>query len=106
MVEVKAIIRREKFDLVKQQLAEKGFNGLTHWHVMGRGKQKGVVIDGVCYDELPKEMVYLVVQDEDKTEVVTTIIHTAKTLPKGKAGDGRIFVRRIDESYTISTQLM
>lgn len=45
MVEIKAIIRREKVAIVKQKLAEKGFYGLTYWHVMGRGKQRGVVID-------------------------------------------------------------
>lgn len=106
MIEIKAIIRREKVELVKQKLSEQGFAGLTHWHVMGRGKQKGVVIDGFCYDELPKEMIYIVVHDEDKTAVVTTIINISKTPPKGKAGDGRIFVNHIDEGYTISTQLL
>ena len=52
MIEIKAIIRREKVELVKQKLSEQGFAGLTDWHVMGRGKQKGVVIDGFCYDEI------------------------------------------------------
>ena len=106
MVEIKAIIRREKVAIVKQKLAEKGFYGLTHWHVMGRGKQRGVVIDEVRYDELPKEMLYIVVHDEHKTEVITTIIHSASIENRGKPGDGRIFVTKIDEGYTISDQLL
>lgn len=108
MVEIKAIIRREKVAIVKQALADKGFYGLTHWHVMGRGKQRGVVIDEVRYDELPKEMLYIVVHDEHKTAVITTIIHAARMAgkDKGKPGDGRIFVTHLDEGYTISDQLL
>lgn len=106
MMEIKAIIRRECLKALKEALAERGFYGLTHWPVSGRGKQRGVVVNGVAYDELPKEMVYIVVHDEHKTEVITTIIAMCQTKPKGIAGDGRIFINHLDEGYTISQQLL
>ena len=106
MIEIKAIIRRERLKALKDALAERGFYGLTHWPVSGRGKQHGVTVNGVVYDELPKEMVYIVVHDEHKTAVVTTIIAICQTQPKGTAGDGRIFITRLDEGYTISEQLL
>ena len=106
MIEIKAIIRRERLQIVKEKLAEKGNYGLTHWHVMGRGKQRGVKIEGVQYDELPKEMLYIVVHDEHKTEVLMTIIHASRLNERGNPGDGRIFITNIDEGYTISDQLL
>jgi nitrogen regulatory protein PII 1 len=106
VVEIRAIIRREKVNAVKQELEKIGINGLTHWHVMGRGKQKGIELEGINYDELPKEIVYIVAEDKDKTNIVTIIINTAKTQPKGKAGDGRIFIVNLSEVYTISQQLV
>lgn len=106
MIEIKAIVRREKVEEIKKGLSEVGVNGFTHWHVMGHGRQKGILIDGVHYDELPKEFIYLVVSDEKKTEVVTTIIRIAKTQKNGKAGDGRIFVNYINEAYTISQRAL
>ncbi len=106
MVEIKAIIRRERVDAVKENLAKLGLYGLTHWHVTGRGKQRGVVIDDVVYDELPKEMLYIVVHDEHKTNVITAIIHGARDGVRGRPGDGRIFVHTLDEGYTISDQLI
>ena len=106
MVEIHAIIRREKLEDVKKGLAEAGVNGCTHWHVMGHGKQNGIVIDDVHYDELPKEMLYVVVDDTKKNDVVTAIIQRAKTKSGGRAGDGRIFVNYIKEAYTISQRAL
>jgi nitrogen regulatory protein PII 1 len=34
--------------------------------VSGRGKQRGVKIGDVTYDEIPKEMLFFVVPDNDK----------------------------------------
>lgn len=106
MMEIRAIIRRECLNALKDGLAEKGLYGLTHWPVVGRGKQRGVVVNGVSYDELPKEMVYIVVHDDHKTEVIQTIISACQTKPKETPGDGRIFINRLDEGYTISQQLL
>ena len=45
----------------------------------------------------------MVVKDEDQEIVVNTIIKAARTNPKGAFGDGKIFVSKVEESYTIST---
>jgi nitrogen regulatory protein PII 1 len=71
--------------------------------VYGRGKQRGMKIGEVTYDELPKELIFAVVKDDDKDFVIETIMKAAKTDPKGAFGDGKIFVSQVDEVYTIST---
>lgn len=106
MVEIKAIIRREKVCEVKKELKKVGVHGFTHWNVMGHGKQNGLLINGMQYDALPKEFVYIVAEDRLKTAIVTTIIKIARTIESGKAGDGRIFVSYIDEGYTISQSVL
>ena len=76
---------------------------VTKIDVVGRGKQRGVKVGDVHYDELPKEMLMLVVNDEDKEDVVKIIIRSSKTGEKGAFGDGKIFVSAVDEVYTISS---
>lgn len=106
MVEIKAIVRREKVCEIKKELKKVGIHGFTHWNVMGHGKQNGIMINGMQYDDLPKEFIYIVSEDRLKTAIVTTIIRTARTAEAGKAGDGRIFVSYIDEGYTISQSVL
>jgi len=67
-------------------------------NVFGRGKQKGIRVGTVCYDELPKVM--LVVNDEDVTKAVNVIQNSART---GNIGDGKIFVTEVLEAYTVRT---
>jgi nitrogen regulatory protein PII 1 len=45
----------------------------------------------------------LVVNDEDKDDVIRVIIKNAKTGEKGAFGDGKIFVTPVEEAYTISS---
>ena len=68
--------------------------------VVGRGKQRGIKIGDVTYDELPKEMLIMVIKDEDKDFAISTIMEAARTEPKGAFGDGKIFVTVIT-SYSI-----
>jgi nitrogen regulatory protein P-II 1 len=42
MKKIEAIIREERFHLIKIGLEEKGFISMSVSDVMGRGKQKGV----------------------------------------------------------------
>jgi len=70
---------------------------------MGRGKQKGIKVGDVYYDEIPKVMLLCIVKDEDKDDVVKIIMKNAKTGKEGTFGDGRIFVSPVEEAYTIST---
>jgi nitrogen regulatory protein PII 1 len=71
--------------------------------VYGRGKQRGVKIGEITYDELPKEMLLTVVPANEKDFVIETIMKSARTSAKGAFGDGKIFVSAVDEVYTVSS---
>ncbi len=70
--------------------------------VFGRGKQKGITVGEIHYDEIPKEMLMVVCNDEDKDDIIRVILRYAKT-GEGTFGDGRIFVSSVEEAYTVST---
>jgi nitrogen regulatory protein PII 1 len=104
MVMVRAIVRPEKADAVMAALMADGFPAVTRMNVAGRGKQRGIKIGDVTYDEIPKELLLMVIKDSDKEFVVKKIIEIAKT-GKGSFGDGKIFVSHVDEVYTVSSGL-
>lgn len=99
---IRAIIRPEKTDDVLKALIEEGFPSVTKAEVYGRGKQMGIKIGEVFYDELPKEMLIIVTEDENEEAIVKIITENAKT-GSGNFGDGRIFVTSIEKAYTISS---
>jgi nitrogen regulatory protein PII 1 len=101
---VRAIIRPEKANIVLQELMSAGFPAVTKMDVFGRGKQKGMKIGEIYYDEIPKEMLMIVCKDEDKDDLVKIIMKYAKTGENGNYGDGRIFVSPVEEAYTLSTK--
>jgi nitrogen regulatory protein PII 1 len=85
-----------------KDLFNAGFPAVTKLSVFGRGKQRGLKVGNVTYDELPKDLLMIVITDKDKDFVVETIIEAARSGVAGQAGDGKIFVTPIEESYTIS----
>jgi nitrogen regulatory protein PII 1 len=97
---IRAIIRPDKSDDITDGLAESGFFSLTKISTFGRGKQKGIQVGDVHYDELPKIMILIVVEDDDVDEVIKLISYKAYT---GNFGDGKIFVSPVDEAYTVRT---
>ncbi len=101
---VRAIIRPEKVGSVLSELLSAGYPAVTKMDVYGRGKQKGVKVGEVFYDEIPKEMLLMVVEDADKDDVVKMIMKYARTGENGHFGDGRIFISPVEEAYTISTK--
>ena len=103
MLLVRAIIRPEKRGEVLYELSTAGFHAATVIDVMGRGKQKGIKIGSIVYDEIPKVMILMAVRDEDKEDVVSVIMRTAKTSDSGAFGDGKIFITPIEEAYTVSS---
>ena len=103
MIMIRSIIRPEKADAVLAALMDAGFPAVTKYSVAGRGKQRGIKIGDVTYDEIPKVMLMSVVNAEDKEFVVDTIMKTAKSGEKGAFGDGKIFISDVEESYTISS---
>ncbi|MEN8907129.1 MAG: P-II family nitrogen regulator [Clostridiales bacterium] len=103
MIMVEAFIRPEKVELVLNNLSEHGFVAATRLSVLGRGKQKGIKIKSVYYDELPKEMIIMVIEDSDEKQVIDLIIESSKTESEGAYGDGKIFVSPVSSAYTISS---
>ena len=104
MLLVRAIIRPEKVGIVLSELLSAGFPAVTKMDVFGRGKQKGVKVGEVFYDEIPKEMLLIVVEESDKDDVVKIIMKYSRTGESGNVGAGRIFVSPVEEAYTISTK--
>lgn len=103
MLMIRAIVRPEKTDAVMSALMEAGYPAVTKVSVFGRGKQRGLKVGEIYYDELPKELLLMVVPDNDKDYVIKSILETAKTGEKGNFGDGKIFVSPVDEVYTVSS---
>lgn len=103
MIMVRAIVRPEKSAAVLQALLDAGYPAVTKMDVAGRGKQRGLKVGNVTYDELPKEMLMAVVHESDKDLLLRAVMEAARTGEKGAFGDGKIFVSPVAEVYTIST---
>jgi nitrogen regulatory protein P-II 1 len=104
MKKIEAIIRPEKFEIVKDALTEIGYGGMSVSEIKGHGNQKGVseVWRGKRYrvEMLPKTRIDLVVSDDAVEQVVQIIIDVSQT---GSIGDGKIFVSEISNAYRIRT---
>jgi nitrogen regulatory protein PII len=101
---IKAIIRPNKVDEVKDALAKLNMSGMTVTEVRGHGKQKGhtAIYRGKEYNVslLPKMGIEVVVPDSMADDAIKAIIAAART---GEIGDGRVFVMPVAESYRIRT---
>jgi nitrogen regulatory protein PII 1 len=97
---IRAFIRPEKEQEVVLALEGAGFPSLTKMPVFGRGKQKGLQVGPIHYDELPKTLIMMVVNDGDVTKVVNLMMDKSRT---GFVGDGKIFVSPVEATYTVRT---
>lgn len=101
---LKAIVRPDKVDAVKDALAAEGLAGMTVTEVRGHGKQKGhtAIYRGQEYQVslLPKMEIEVVVQDFVADSACAAIITAART---GEIGDGRVFVMPVERTYSIRT---
>jgi|SRR4051812_17999365 nitrogen regulatory protein P-II 1 len=104
MKQITAIIKPFKLDEVREALAAVGVTGLTVTEVKGFGRQKGhtELYRGAEYvvDFLPKVKVEAIVDDSVADGAIDAIVKAART---GKIGDGKIFVRNIDQVIRIRT---
>ena len=104
MKKITAVIKPFKLDEVREALANVGVTGLTVTEVKGFGRQKGhtELYRGAEYvvDFLPKVKVEAVVAEEVLDRAVDAIIKAART---GKIGDGKIFVRSVEQVIRIRT---
>ena len=104
MKKIEAIVRPERFEIIKDALSDLGYDGMSVSEVKGHGNYKGVseVWRGKRYrvDILPKIKIELVIPDKDCEKVIQTIVDEAKT---GTVGDGRVFVFDVADAYRIRT---
>ena len=100
---IRSIVRPEKADAVLATLLDAGYPAVTKVSVFGRGKQRGLKVGDIHYDELPKELLITVIQEKDKDFVVQRIMDAARTGSKGNFGDGKIFISPVEAVYTVST---
>jgi nitrogen regulatory protein PII 1 len=97
---IRAILRPEAAESVADALASAGFVSMTQVHVFGRGKQKGITVNTVHYEELPKTMILMVAEDASIDDIIDLIKDKAYT---GNFGDGKIFVSPVEAVYTVRT---
>jgi len=101
---IKAVIRPDKVDVVKDALSQIGVSGMTISEARGYGRQKGhtAIYRGQEYQVslLPKMQIDVVVSEDVAEDVIMTIMKAART---GEIGDGRIYVLPVSHSYKIRT---
>src|SRR5215203_2968487 len=101
---IKAIVRPNMVDNIKEALGKLNIAGMTVTEVRGHGRQKGhtAVYRGREYEVslLPKAEIEVVVADVQLDGAVRSIIEAART---GEIGDGRVFVMDVAEGYNIRT---
>lgn len=104
MKKIEAIIRKSRFEDVRDALHEIEVNFLTYWDVTGVGNAKsGHVYRGVSYktSDIPRRMLSIVVSDHFLERTIQVLLETAYT---GEVGDGKLFVLPVEEAYRIRTR--
>ena len=101
---IEAVVRPHKLQDVKSALSDIGVVGMTVTDVRGCGRQKGHVerYRGSEYtvDLLSKVKIEVVIGEAQVDEVVDTIAEAART---GEIGDGKIFVRPVEQVIRVRT---
>ncbi len=99
---IKAVVRPEKAAVILEKLADAGHPAATQIDILGRGKEQGLKVGDIVYDEIPKAMIMIVADDTEISEIIGIITSGAKTGKEGKYGDGKIFVIPVEKAFTIS----
>ena len=101
---IKAIVRPNMVDNIKEALGKLNIAGMTVTEVRGHGRQKGhtELYRGAEYvvDFLPKVRIEIVLPDDLVDRAVEAIQKAART---GRIGDGKIFITSIEEVIRIRT---
>lgn len=104
MKKIEAIIRKSKFNDVKEALHEIEVNFFSYWDVTGVGNEKqGHVYRGVSYStsDIQRRFLSIVVSEPFLERTIDALLKAAYT---GIVGDGKIFVSEIEETYRIRTK--
>lgn len=104
MKKVEAIIRPERFEVVRHALHDAGYHGLTVSVVTGYGEQKGTtrIWRGRAFstDSVDRVKLEIIVPEAEAEKVMQVIIENART---GQPGDGRIYISDVGTTVHIRT---
>ena len=103
MKKIEAIIRRTKFDDVKDALLAADIEWFSYYEVRGVGKMReSRIYRGVAYDtsSIERMLLSIVVRDKNVEKTVQAVTKAAYT---GEIGDGRIFIIPVEDSIRIRT---
>lgn len=103
MKKIEAIIRKTKFDDVKEALLNADIEWFSYYDVRGVGKTRQArIYRGVAYDTsiIERILISIVVRDKNVEKTVHAVMTAAYT---GEIGDGRIFVIPVENAYRIRT---
>ena len=103
MKKIEAIIRRTKFDDVKDTLLAADIEWFSYYEVRGVGKMREArIYRGVAYDtsSIERMLLSIVVRDKNVEKTVKAVTKAAYT---GEIGDGRIFIIPVEDSIRIRT---
>ena len=103
MKKIEAIIRRTKFDDVKDALLAADIEWFSYYEVRGVGKMREArIYRGVAYDtsSIERMLLSIVVRDKNVEKTVQAVTKAAYTV---EIGDGRIFIIPVEDSIRIRT---
>jgi nitrogen regulatory protein P-II 1 len=103
MKKIEAIIRKTKFDEVKEALIAADIEWFSYSEVRGVGTDRQErIYRGIIYDTSSIERILLniIVRDVNVERAVKAIAEAART---GEIGDGRIFIYPAEDAVSIRT---
>lgn len=103
MKKIEAIIRKSRFEDVKEALLAADIEWFSYYDVRGEGKMRQArIYRGVMYDtsSIERTLINVVVRDKNVEKTVDAIVKSAQT---GEIGDGRIFIIPIEDAVRIRT---
>lgn len=103
MKKIEAIIRKSRFEDVKEALLAADIEWFSYYDVRGIGKSRQArIYRGVLYDtsSIERILISIVVRDKNVKKTVQGILHAAQT---GQIGDGRIFIIPVEDAVRIRT---
>ncbi len=103
MKKIEAIIRKTKFDEVREALEAADIEWFSYYDVRGVGKARQErIYRGVIYDTsyIERVLISVIVRDINVEKTVEAIQQAART---GEIGDGRIFIIPLEDAIRIRT---
>lgn len=103
MKKIEAIIRKTKFEEVKDALLDIDIEWFSYYDVRGVGKMRQArIYRGVKYDTscIERVLISVVVRNLNVEKTIEAIVAAART---GEIGDGRIFVIPVEDAIRIHT---